>query len=429
MALEARSWKNDRRPEQTAALFYNSAATEALGHAAHWSSSVLFVKFGVMTYDVIVIGVGGMGSATVYHMAKSGCKVLGLEQFPLGHSRGSSHGSTRIIRMAYSEGPEYVPLLRAAYTNWRELEQAAGDAILEVTGGLDIGPAGSARVVDARRSCLEHDIPFTELDATEINRRFPGYRLPTGMRAIHQPDGGYVRSEVAIQAHVQVARSHGAEVLDRASVTSWEARQNGFLVHTEEGPSYHARKLVFAAGAWTGRLIPELRILCRPERQVMLWTEPVRPARFTPDRFPIFILYAPSGHYYGFPDDQGEGFKLGRYGHRQQDVDDPGNLDRECSPGDEAVLRKGIETYFPDANGQTRRMAACMFTNTPDKHFILDRHPTVADVYIAAGFSGHGYKFCSVVGQIMADFCLDRELDWDLGSFSLARFQDSSVFS
>jgi len=247
------------------------------------------------------------------------------------------------------------------------------------------------------------------------------------MRAIYQPDGGYVRSEVAIRAHVELARSLGAEIMEHTPVSSWEARSGGFCVHTRDGTSYHARKLVFAAGAWTGQSIPALRHLCRPERQVMLWTEPVRPALFSPDRFPIFILDAPSGHYYGFPNDGGLGFKIGRYGHRQQNVDDPGTLERACSPEDESVLREGIETYFPGANGQAKRMVACMFTNTPDKHLILDRHPTVPDVYIAAGFSGHGYKFCGVVGRIMAHFCLERELDCDVDFFSLARFPDVSV--
>ena len=316
-----------------------------------------------------------MGSATVYQLARSGRSVLGLEQFTIPHAFGSSHGSTRIIRLAYSEGPQYVPLLRAAYRYWRELEEVSGESILVVTGGLDIGPPDSPKVENSRRSCLEHGIPFEELDGAEVNRRFPGYRIPESLRAIHQADAGYVRSEVAIRAHT--------------------------------------------AGAWAGRLVPELASLCQPERQTMLWTEPLNAAPFAPERFPIFVLQAPLGRYYGFPSDRGEGFKIGKYHLRVQPVPDPDRLDRECSPENEAAVREGVAAYFPEANGPTRRIVACMFTTSPDEHFILDRHPAMDDVFIAAGFSGHGYKFCSVIGRIMADFCLGEEGKWGVEGFGL----------
>ena len=369
-------------------------------------------------YDVIVIGVGGMGSATVYQLARSGCKVLGLEQFTVPHAFGSSHGSTRIIRLAYSEGPRYVPLLRAAYRYWRELEEVSGESILRVTGGLDIGPPGSRIIEGSRRTCLEHGIHFEELDGGEISRRFPGYRLPESLRAIYQAGAGYVRSEVAIRAHAAAARDLGAEIVTDSRVRGWEKRSSGFRVDTASG-SYEASKLVFTAGAWAGQLVPELAPLCQPERQVMLWTEPLKAALFEPETFPIFVLHAPPGCYYGFPNDRGEGFKIGKYHHRLQPVPDPDRLDRECSPEDEAAVREGIAAYFPEANGPTLRMVACMFTNSPDEHFILDRHPAMDDVFIAAGFSGHGYKFCSVIGRIMADFCLGEEGKWGVGGFGL----------
>ena len=369
-------------------------------------------------YDAIVIGVGGMGSATVYHLAQSGCSVLGLEQFGVPHAFGSSHGSTRIIRLAYSEGPEYVPLLRAAYRYWREIEEVSGESILRVTGGLDVGPEASWTIEGSRRSCLEHGLAFEELDGAEVNRRFPGYRLPASMRAVYQPEGGYVRSEVAIQAYAAAARALGAEIVTGARVLGWERRHAGLRVATTDG-QYEARKLVVTAGPWVGRLFPDLRPVCRPERQVMLWTEPLHATTFEPGRFPVFNLEAPSGRYYGFPDARGEGFKIGKYYHLRQQVSDPDRMDRECHPEDEAVLREGIEAYFPEANGATRRMSACMFTNTPDTDFILDRHADADDVFVAAGFSGHGFKFCSVVGRIMADFCLERPLQWEIGRFRL----------
>ena len=369
-------------------------------------------------YDVIVIGVGGMGSATVYQLARSGFKVLGLEQFTVPHAFGSSHGSTRIIRLAYSEGSRYVPLLRAAYRYWRELEEATGESILVVTGGLDIGPPGGARFENSRRSCLEHGIPFEELDGAEVNRRFPGYHVPESLRAIHQADAGYVRSEAAIRAHVAAARELGAEIVTESPVRGWEKRASGFHVETASG-AWEAKRLVFTAGAWAGHLVPELAPLCRPERQTMLWTEPVNAASFEPERFPVFILHAPLGRYYGFPSDRGEGFKIGRYHRGAEPVPDPDRLDRECSPEDEAAVREAVAAYFPEANGPTRRMAACMFTNSPDEHFILDRHPAADGAFIAAGFSGHGYKFCSVVGRVMADFCLGEEGKWGVEGFGL----------
>ncbi len=371
-------------------------------------------------YDVIVVGVGGMGSATVYQLARSGLRVLGLERFAVPHAFGSSHGSTRIIRLAYSEGSRYVPLLRAAYRYWRELERVSGESILVVTGGLDVGPPGSEVVEGSRRSCVEHGIPFEELDGAEVNRRFPGYRIPESSRAIHQADAGYVRSEAAIRAHVAAARELGAEIATGSPVRGWARRPSGFRVETAHG-TCEARQLVFTAGAWTSRLVPEFASLCRPERQVMLWTQPLDAAAYEPERFPVFILHASAGRFYGFPNDRGEGFKIGKYHHRREPVPDPDRLDRACSPEDEATVRRGVARYFPDANGPTRRMAACMFTNSPDGHFVLDRHPTVDDVFVAAGFSGHGYKFCSVIGRVMADFCLGEEGKWEVEGFGLGR--------
>ncbi len=369
-------------------------------------------------YDAIVIGVGGMGSAAVYHLAKSGARVLGLERFEVPNAFGSSHGLTRIIRLAYSEGSHYVPLLRDAYRYWREIEEVSGESILQITGGLDIGPEAGGIVEGSRKSCVEHDLPFEELDSAEVNRRFPGYRLPRNMRAIYQPDAGYLRCEAAISAHAAAARELGAEIVTGVRVRGWETRPGGLRVETDDA-RYDTRKLVITAGSWVGELLPGLRPVCRPARQVMLWTDPLDPPAFEPARFPVFVLESPFGNFYGFPDNQGEGFKIGKFHHLRQQVHDPDAMDRECHPEDEAVLREGIEAYFPRANGPVRRMTACMFTNSPDGHFILDRHPDTDEVFFAAGFSGHGFKFCSVVGRIMADFCLERPSPSDLTPFRL----------
>ena len=369
-------------------------------------------------YDAIVVGVGGMGSAAVYHLAKGGARVLGLERFDIPHSLGSSHGLTRIIRLAYSEGSHYVPLLREAYRLWRELEELSGESILRVTGGLDIGPPSGGIVQGSLKSCIEHGLPFEELDAGEVNRRFPGYELPAGMGAIHQPEAGYLHCETATSAHAAAARSLGADIATGVRVRGWERIPGGVRVETENA-SYHARKLVITAGPWVGELLPALGPLCRPVRQVMLWTDPLDPPAFAPERFPIFVLESPVGNFYGFPDNRGEGFKIGKFHHLRQEVPDPDAMDRECHAEDEVVLREGIEAFCPRANGPTRRMTACIFTNSPDGHFILDRHPDDENVFVAAGFSGHGFKFCGVVGRIMADFALERPRQWDLRPFGL----------
>ncbi len=372
-------------------------------------------------YDAIVVGLGGMGSATLYHLARSGHRVLGLEQFQIGHALGSSHGSTRIIRLAYSEGPEYVPLLQAAYRYWRELERSADldGPLLHVTGGLDIGPAGSWTVEGSKRSCLEHGLDFEELDAAEVNRRFGGYRLPASMVAIYQPDGGYVMSEAAIHAHIEGATDAGACVRSGLEVVSWGRHRSGLRVETSEA-AFETKRLVVTAGPWIGKLCSSLGPRCQPERQVMLWTAPSAQERFRPAGFPVFSMESPLGRFYGFPDHRDQGFKIGKCNHLRQRVQDPSAMDRTCHPEDEALLREGITSYFPEADGPTRRMAACIFTNTPDGHFILDRLPDDGDVFVAAGFSGHGYKFCSVIGKLMADLCLDCPPTWDIDRFRLS---------
>ncbi|MXX85039.1 MAG: N-methyl-L-tryptophan oxidase [Acidobacteria bacterium] len=377
-------------------------------------------------YDVVVVGVGGMGSAAVYHLAKGGARVLGLERFDIPHSFGSSHGLTRIIRLAYSEGSHYVPLLREAYRLWRELEELSGESILRVTGGLDIGLQSGGIVQGSLKSCLEHGLSFEELDAGEVNRRFPGYELPAEMSAIHQPDAGYLHCETAISAHAAAARSLGADIATGVRVRGWERTPGGVRVETEDA-RYETRKLVITAGPWVGELLPTLRPVCRPVRQVMLWTDPLDPEAFAPERFPVFVMESPAGNFYGFPDNRGEGFKIGKFHHLRQAVPEPDAMDRECHPEDEAVLREGIAAFFPRANGPTRRMTACIFTNSADGHFILDRYPDHENVFVAAGFSGHGFKFCGVVGRIMADFALERPQRWDLGPFGLKQHRPPRV--
>ena len=373
-----------------------------------------------MTYDAIVIGVGGMGSATVYELARRGLRVLGLERYDIPHSMGSSHGINRIIRLAYWEHPSYVPLLQRSYERWRDLEARCGERLLIITGSIDAGAAGSRTVTGSLTSCAVHDLSHEVLDAAALRRRFPGYQLPPDMMGVYQADGGFVLCERAIVNYVEAAHALGAQIHAREDVAGWDASETGVSVKTASA-TYRAHRIVLTAGSWSAAMMPSLAPLARPERQVLLWTQPRVPAHFATGAFPVFNLQASEGHFYGFPIYGVPGFKIGRYHHRGEQVD-PDRMNRECDAEDEATIRAGVRRYFPEADGPTMAMKTCLFTNSPDEHFILDRHPASPRVTIAAGFSGHGFKFCSVVGEIMADLALDGGSRWDLGLFRLARF-------
>jgi sarcosine oxidase len=367
-------------------------------------------------YDAIVVGIGGMGSAALFHLARRGQRVLGLERFDVPHEHGSSHGITRIIRLAYYEHTAYVPLLRRAYELWRELETAAGEQLLHVTGAVDGGPGifeGSLR------SCLDHDLPHEVLDGRELATRFPGYRLPDGTQVLFQRDGGFLLPERCVVVHVEQALRRGAVVRARERVLEWDDTGDGVRVRTERG-EYEAERLVVTAGAWAAD-VARLPGLVQAERQVLAWFQPLRPELFAPERFPVFNLQVDEGHFYGFPAHGIPGFKLGRYHHLGEQVDADA-VDREPHPRDEDVLRAFTERSFPDAAGPTVALKVCLFENSPDEHFILDRHPESERVAVGAGFSGHGFKFCSVVGEILADLVLDGATSHEVEFLRLARF-------
>jgi sarcosine oxidase len=371
------------------------------------------------SYDVIVVGVGSMGSAAIYHLAKRGARVLGLEQFDFPNALGASVGTNRIIRLAYAEHPDYVPLLHRAYALWRELEALAGETLLIITGGLDIGTSQSEIVRGSLRACAEHRLDHEVLNADAIGRRFPAYRLPTEMVGVYQPQGGFVMSERCVAAYALAAMDEGAEVHGRERVTNFEVRAGRVHVTSDFG-EYEARRLVLCAGPWTSRLLPRFSRLVEAERQVLLWTQPKRADLFRHDRFPIFNMDSGNGRFYGFPVYAVPGFKIGKYHHRREPADAE-SLERNCDQRDETILREGIRRFFPDADGPTLAMKACMFTNSPDEHFLIDRHPELPEVVIAAGFSGHGFKFSSVIGEILADLSVDGETRWNINLFRLDR--------
>jgi sarcosine oxidase len=361
-----------------------------------------------------------MGSAALYHLARRGKRVLGLERFDVPHDLGSSHGITRIIRLAYFEHPDYVPLLRRAYELWRELEAEAGEQLLHVTGIVE----GGDRIYEGSlRSCLEHDLPHQAIDGGELARRFPGYRLPEELPVLYQPDGGFLVPERCVVAHVNGALARGAVVRARERVVEWSGAESGVRVRTERGV-VEAETLVLTAGAWSQEVARLPTGLVRAVRQALGWFQPARPELFAPERFPVFNLALEGEHYYGFPAFGIPGLKLGRYDHHGEG----GSADavsREPTLEDEAPLRAFAERYLPEGAGPTIALKTCLFEPSPDEHFLIDRHPETAHAVVGAGFSGHGFKFCSVVGEILADLALDGETRHDIGLFRLARFAAS----
>ena len=372
-------------------------------------------------YDAIVIGVGGMGSAAVYHLARRGVRVLGIERYDIPNEMGSSHGVTRMIRLSIQEGPSYVPLVRRAYELWRELEKVAGERLLFTTGSIRAGIEGNQMFEGSKETCDAHNIPYEVLTGPETNQRFPGYQLPEEALALYQPDGGFLLSERCIVAHVAAALDLGAEVHGRERVLGWEQKGDGVQVHTDRG-AYSAHNLIVCSGAWTAKLLPRLAEFAKPERQVLAWFQPKRPQLFRPDTFPVFGAVVDEGRFYGFPSFGIPGFKVGRTHHLNQQVD-PDHMDRESHLEDEEVLRDFTRRFFPQAAGPTLGLKTCLFTNSPDGHFILDVLPGSPQVSVAAGFSGHGFKYCSVVGEIMADLSQYGDTPYDLNMFRWDRFQ------
>ena len=377
-----------------------------------------------MIYDAIVAGLGGMGSAAAYQLAGRGQRVLGLERFSPVHDRGSSHGRSRIIRQAYFEDPAYVPLLLRAYELWERLENETGQELMTLTGGLMIGRRDDELVSGSVRSAEEHDLPYELLDAEEIRRRFPPFSADPGTVALYEEKAGFVRPEEAVKAHLDRAASLGAELRFEEPVLSWEASGDGVRIDTPEG-SYDAEWLVITPGAWAPQLLADLGLPLEVTRQVMFWFEPpggLEP--FLPDRFPIFIWEPDDGNkFYGFPaqdDDRGVKVAFFRAGGAPTT---PETIDREVSQEGMDFLRGYLAEYVPGLAGRCLDARACMYTNTPDEHFVISAHPEFERVTLACGFSGHGYKFCSVVGEILADLATEGSTPHPIDLFSPARLK------
>jgi sarcosine oxidase len=361
-----------------------------------------------------------MGSAAAWQLAKRGRRVLGLDRFEPPHQLGSSHGSTRIIREAYFEHPSYVPLVQRAYELWAELEKEAGRQLLLQTGGLMLGEPNGVLVRGAQRSAEEHRLPHRLLSAAQVREQFPGFQPPNNTVAVWEPRAGILFPELAIKTHLELAARHGAELRLNSQVLRWEPQNGGVLVRTGSD-SFQAKQLLLSVGAWTSSLVPDLNLPLRVERQVLFWFEPQsHPDLFQPQRCPIFICeHEPRRFFYGFPD-LGEGVKLGV--HHEGVSSSPDHLDREVKQHEIKIALEVLRGLMPDASGRLRSSVACMYTNTPDEHFLFDLHPSYPQVLIASPCSGHGFKFSPVIGELAATLLSGAKPPFDLSLFSLARF-------
>ena len=376
------------------------------------------------SYDSIVVGLGAHGSATVAELARRGARVLGIDRFPRGHELGSSVGRSRIIRLSYFEHPDYVPLLRRAWDRWLALEGETGERILYRTGGLYAGPAGAEVVEGALRSAREHRLAHEALDGDELRRRFPWLRLPDGDSGLFEEQAGYLVPERAIAAHLATAERHGAELRFGDGANDWHPDGSGFAVHTAGGVTERAERVVIAAGAWLPSFVPDLALPLKVERVPLLWFEPERPDRFA--EIPVYIVGTGDGDFYGFPYLADQGLKVARHGSPREDqgtgdVTDPDDVDRSIRPLEDERVRRFVRSYLPEGDGPLREAKICMYTKTPDGHFIVDRHPEWPGVVLASACSGHGFKFASVMGEILADLALDGATSLPIGFLSLGR--------
>ena len=371
-------------------------------------------------YDAIVIGVGTMGASAALALARRGLRVLGLEQFDIPHAQGAHHGQSRMFRMSYYEHPDYVPLLRRSLELWRGLESESSQSLLHLTGAVYLGRPEGELVSRSAEAARIHGLPHELLSASALRDRYPQFAASHGYAAMAEEQAGFVVPERAVSAMASLAIQSGAELRAREGVLSWRRAGDEFEVSTSRGV-YTSKRLIFTCGAWTSRLVKDLGIELLVTRQVMGWVDPPKPERFALDRFPCWAAEIDGGSvHYGFPIlPWHPGLKVAHHFRGAQA--DPDAVDRSMSPADEADFRVGLQ-HLNSAEGPTLSAAVCTYTNSPDSHFIIDRHPHATGVTIACGFSGHGFKFAPVVGEILAGLAVDGSTKLPAQFLGLRRF-------
>lgn len=362
-----------------------------------------------------------MGSAAAYHLARRGQRVVGIDRYSPPHALGSSHGRTRMIREAYYEHPIYVPLVQRAYALWAELERAAGGRTLMVrTGGLMIGPEQSALVTGTLRSAEQHSLAHEVFSSRALHRQFPAFAPLDDMVGVLDPRAGILFPEQIVAAHLSLAEHHGAELRRDTVVHGWDRSAEGFAVRAGE-ETVLARQLVIAAGAWTTALLDDVLVPLRLERQVIHWFDPVQsPEYFTAERMPVSMWELHNGsHFYTKPD-LGDGVKIGmHHGGEDMTID---AVNRRVSETEDALIYDLLRRFVPFAKGHALDRAVCMYTNAPDRNFVVDRHPSEPAILILSPCSGHGFKFASVLGEVAADLVITGSSSFDLSPFALSRF-------
>ena len=373
------------------------------------------------TADVLVAGVGGAGSSALYHLAGQGLHVIGLDRFAPGHDRGSSHGETRVIRQAYFEHPDYVPLLQRAYALWEELEEAAGESLLSLCGLLMVGPPEGEIIAGSRLAAGRHGVPLESVDPASMSERFPMFRAPEGAEAVWEPTGGYLDVEGCVRAYARLAEARGAEIRAGEHLLGFESTPSGVSVRTNRD-EYSVGRLILAPGAWAPELLPSVaeRAGLRVLRKVMGWYPRRKPNEALPES--TFFFDLPHGAYYGFPCLDGATVKLAEHSGGEP-IDDPLALERRCLPRDVQGPTRFVEEALPGLEPNPVRHAVCMYTMTHDAHFLLDHHPEHEGVLFAAGFSGHGFKFMSAIGAVLAELAVAGASTSPIDFLALGRFE------
>jgi sarcosine oxidase len=381
---------------------------------------------GKNIFDVIVIGVGSMGSSACFELAKRGCKVLGIEQFIVTHELGAHAGQSRIIRKAYFEHPDYVPLLQKAYGNWYEMEKQTGVQLFYKTGLLYAGDASNAMINGIKESALLYKIEIEKI--TAATNRFDSFCFPDEATILFEPDAGFVTPEKAIRLYAEEAKKNGAVIHTNEKMTGWKKEGNCITVTTDKA-IYHCKKLVIAAGAWAGKLIPAMQDKIKVTRQFVAWIKPRQPEKFLLNKFPCWMLAdnKQPGCYYGFPMLSTEkfgppqGLKLAH--HHAATVTDADAVNRETTKEDIDNLVYCLEKYLPGVYDGLLHSKVCLYANSPDENFIIDLLPGYEEnVSVACGFSGHGFKFVSVVGEILADLAIAGKTNLPIGFLNAKRF-------
>jgi sarcosine oxidase len=375
-------------------------------------------------YEVIVLGVGGVGSAALHHLAKRGIRAIGIDRFNPPHDRGSSHGHTRVIRQAYFEHSDYVPLLREAYRLWHELEAISETKLFHQVGLIEVGPPNGVVVPGVLRAADEHQLQVESLSAKQIERRWAGLRVAKDCVGVFEPAAGYLYVEECVKAHVDAARAAGAEILTDTEVHSWTVNSREVRVQTTGGLEIVGDRLIISAGAWASRLLTDLSISLSVRRKSLFWFATNDVCYDAANGMPVYLFELPEGKFYGFPQIDERGVKFAEHtGGRI--VDDPLAVDRSIDPEEQRRLIDALRRHLPGVSSRVTDHAVCLYTMSSDEHFIVDRHPAHANVAFAAGLSGHGFKFTPVLGSALADLALDSGTDLPIDFLSLRRFADA----